>query len=50
MEMKQARKAPSYASLKLRLTNLPTGMKCRATSLAKKRNWRRLRQKPEAEG
>ena len=34
---KQARKAPSYASSKLRLTDLPTGVKCRATSVAKNR-------------
>ena len=33
---KQARKSRSYASLKLRLTDLLTGVKCRATSVAKK--------------
>ena len=33
---KQARKAPSYASSKLRLTHSLTGVKCRATSVAKK--------------
>ena len=33
----QARKAPSYASSKLRLTHLLTGVKCRATSVAKKK-------------
>ena len=32
----QARKAPSYASSKLRLTHLLTGVKCRATSVDKK--------------
>ena len=32
---KQARKAPSYASSKLRLTDSLTGVKCRATSVAK---------------
>ena len=34
---KQARKPRSYASPKLRLTHLLTGVKCRATSVAKKR-------------
>ena len=34
--LKQARKAPSYASSKLRLTQRLTGVKCRATSVAKK--------------
>ena len=33
---KQARKPRSYASSKLRLTDSPTGVKCRATSVAKK--------------
>ena len=33
---KQARKPRSYASPKLRLTHLLTGVKCRATSVAKK--------------
>ena len=34
--IKQARKAPSYASSKLWPTQWPTGVKCRATSVAKK--------------
>ena len=33
----QARKAPSYASPKLSLADLLTGVKCRATSVAKKK-------------
>ena len=33
---KQARMPRSYASSKLRLTDLPTGVKCRAASVAKK--------------
>ena len=35
-KFKQARKPRSYASPKLRLTYLLTGVKCRATSVAKK--------------
>ena len=35
---KQARKPRSYASPKLSLTDSPTGVKCRATSVAKNQN------------
>ena len=38
---KQARKPRSYASSKLRLTDLPTGVKCRATSVAKKNTYKK---------